>query len=452
MSSAAHPQVAAAAATRIAGVGPAAIPPAVRSFEAQWRSRPRDALSELRERALKRFVELGLPSMRDESWHYTNLRSIAAQSFTEAAQPQGAPRLDPASLLVPANASTLILVNGHLVQSASVGGLEIMSLRELARTDPEALTRCLEPLPEAEEARWQLLNTALFEDGLYLKVHGAVSVPVVVLHIGSADQPGSAAHPRLILEASPGASVTLLEHHFTQGGESPLINSTSHLALGRGARIEHYRVFASGEHAVHFDSLEVRQQRDSECRQLTVALGGGLVRASLEARLEEPGARIESYALLTGHERRHVDCVNVVRHGAPHTQSRQTARTIASGTSRVIFNSKVVVEAGASGSDSQQSARGLLLSPTAEIDARPQLEIHTDEVKAAHGATTGRLDPNMLFYMLSRGLDRATAQSLLVYAFLADVLTGVSVPQLRSSIESALIQQLPDSQTLRNFR
>jgi len=133
-------------------------------------------------------------------------------------------------------------------------------------------------------------------------------------------------------------------------------------------------------------------------------------------------------------------------------RSRQTARAIAGGTSRVVFNSKVVVGKGAMHADSQQSFRGLLLSPKAEIDSRPQLEIHADEVKCAHGSTTGRLDPNMLFYMLSRGLDRQTAQSLLVFAFLADVLTGVSVPAARSAMESALITQLPDSQLLRNFR
>jgi len=141
-----------------------------------------------------------------------------------------------------------------------------------------------------------------------------------------------------------------------------------------------------------------------------------------------------------------------VEHAARHTTSAQTARAIASGTSRVIFNSKVVVDAGASQADSQQSFRGLLLSPSAEIDSRPQLEIHTDEVKCAHGASTGRLDPNMLFYMLSRGLDRDTAQSLLIYAFLADVLTDMSVTQARAAIENALISQLPDSQVLQKFR
>jgi len=124
---------------------------------------------------------------------------------------------------------------------------------------------------------------------------------------------------------------------------------------------------------------------------------------------------------------------------------------IASDSSRVIFNSKVIVKAGAVHAESQQSCRGLLLSPTAEIDTRPQLEIHADEVKCAHGATTGRLDPDMLFYMLSRGLDRETAQSLLVFAFLADVLKDMSVTSARASIENALIAQLPIRKYCGNF-
>jgi Fe-S cluster assembly protein SufD len=211
-------------------------------------------------------------------------------------------------------------------------------------------------------------------------------------------------------------------------------------------------VFATGENATHIDTLEASQCEDSRFAQFTIALGGALVRASLNSRLEEPRASLESYSLLVGHERRHVDCVNVVEHLAPDTCSRQTSRAIASGSSRVIFNSKVRVGAGARRAQSQQSCRGLLLSPTAEIDSRPQLEIHTDEVKCSHGATTGRLDRDMLFYMLSRGLDRETAQSLLVYAFLADVLTSMSVPSARAAIETALVAQLPDSEVVQKFR
>jgi Fe-S cluster assembly protein SufD len=314
------------------------------------------------------------------------------------------------------------------------------------------VSRLLEPLSEAEEARWRLLNTALFVDGLYLRVRTRVQTPLIILHLATAESPGTAAYPRVIIEASPSSSATIIEHHVQQGPETPLLNSAALIALEHDAELEHYRVFATDQKTTHLDSLEVRQEKDSRCRQFTISLGGGLVRSSIEAHLEERGARIDCYSLLVGHEERHVDCVNVVRHGAPDTVSRQTARAIASGTSRVIFNSKVVVDAGASRADSQQSFRGLLLSPSAEIDSRPQLEIHTDEVKCAHGASTGRLDPNMLFYMLSRGLDRDTAQSLLIYAFLADVLTDMSVTQARAAIENALISQLPDSQVLQKFR
>jgi Fe-S cluster assembly protein SufD len=452
-------------------MSPAQHSAALRSFEEQWLAREPgarepNALFALRERALQRFLQLGLPTSHDESWRYTSLRPLASQSFVDAprAAAEGFERalaLEHSRALLgdrPAaevKAATLVLVNGYPLLPPAPGpdaGFTIRTLSALARENPGLVVRHLEPLPDAEELRWLLLNTALGVDGVHIRIKGALATPLLILHVGTAERPGTVAYPRVIVEAAPGATATVLEHHIQHGAESPLSNSATLLALERDARIEHYRVFAAGQKAVHFDTLQVRLERGAECRQFTVAVGGGLVRASLDARLSEPGAKLDSRALLVGHADRHVDCVNVVRHAAAHTVSRQTARAIASGTSRVIFNSKVVVDAGASQSDSQQSCRGLLLSPSAEIDSRPQLEIHTDEVKCAHGATTGRLDPNMLFYMLSRGLDRQTAQSLLVYAFLADVLTGMDQSAARSAIESELIRQLPDSQTLQEFR
>jgi Fe-S cluster assembly protein SufD len=430
--------------------------PALRSFAEQWRTRSSDALSPLREQAMQRFLALGLPTLRDESWRYTNLRSLAAMSFVDAPrktreqiQPHSAP-----SLLDSDDSASLLMVNGYPVSMTDGGikNIEISSIRDIANVNPMLLRPFLEPLSDAEQRRWDLLNTALFADGLYLKITGAVEKPLLIRHVSTADVANAVAYPRVIVEAAPGSSATLIEHHVTQGPHSPLNNSTTHLALGRDAQLEHYRVYSTAAGATHLDLLDIRQERDSRCKQFTIALGGGLVRTALEAHLGAPGASLDSYSLLVGHEDRHIDCVNVVTHAAPNTQSNQTARAIASDVSRVIFNSKVIVDAGAVHAQSQQSCRGLLLSPTAEIDTRPQLEIHADEVKCAHGATTGRLDPDMLFYMLSRGLDRDTAQSLLVYAFLADVLTGMSVPSARAAVENALIAQLPDSQTLRKFR
>jgi Fe-S cluster assembly protein SufD len=431
---------------------------ALRSFEAQWRARTADALQPIREQAMQRFLKLGLPTLRDETWRYTDLRSLAVQSF-EAAACAARGDLDPvASLsLVDADqhAATLIMINGCPPATAAetrINGIEISSINALSRLNPGSWERFFPGASDADQQRWVLLNTALFDDGLYLKITGQAAAPLVIVHVSTGERANEAAHPRIIIDATPGSRATIIEHHVTHGDVALLNNSNTHISLSRDAQLEHYRVYATGAGATHMDALDIHQARGSQCRQFTIALGGGLVRSSLEAQVKEPDASLDSYSLLVGHAERHVDCVNIVTHAARDTRSRQTARAIAGDVSRVIFNSKVIVNAGAVNANSQQSCRGLLLSPGAEIDTRPQLEIHADEVKCAHGATTGRLDPDMLFYLLSRGLDRETAQSLLVYAFLADVLTGMSVTSARAAIENALISQLPDSQILRKFR
>ncbi|MGA2187780.1 MAG: Fe-S cluster assembly protein SufD [Steroidobacteraceae bacterium] len=442
---------------------PAPLSAALRSFEAQWlargASRTADPLAGLRERAMRRVLKLGLPTPRDETWRYTNLRHLASHGYVDAPRTAHGEVETTASLSLlcaDARAATVLMVNGHprlpTHMDAWFNGIEIRSLRELARIDPALIATHLEPLSDADQARWGLINTALFMDGLYLRITAKVTTPLVILHLLTSDGTDNIAFPRVIIDAAPGSRATIIEHYVEQGANPPLCNSATHIAAGPDSHLEHYRVFATSAGAEHIDSLSIRQDGNSCCKQFTIALGGGLVRTALEADLKQPGAALDSYSLLVGHEARHVDCVNVVTHSAPHTTSKQTARAIASGTSRVVFNTKVVVSAGAAHTESQQSCRGLLLSPNAEIDTRPQLEIHADEVKCAHGATTGRLDPDMLFYMLSRGMDRDTAQSLLVYAFLADVLTDMSVPSARSAIEEALIAQLPDSQLLNKFR
>jgi Fe-S cluster assembly protein SufD len=437
-----------------------AVSAALRSFEEQWQARTLDSLEPAREKAMERFLALGLPSSRDESWRHTNLRSLNGVHFTAAqdfARARGG--IEPfasVSLLDGAHrAATISMINGHpwlQTIDSVINEIEVASLKEVARLEPKMLMEIIGTASDADNQRWALLNTALFADGLYLRITKNVSTPLVILHVGVGGDSDTIAYPRVIIEAAPGASATIIEHHVAQGERSVTVNSHTHVSLGRGAQLEHYRVFATGPDSTHFDFLGVDQERDSRFKQFTIALGGGMVRADMDVNLNQPGATLDSLALLVGYENRHVDCVNVVKHAAPDTTSRQTARAIASDTSRVVVNSKVHVQAGAVRSESRQSCRGLLLSEAAEIDSRPQLEIHADEVKCAHGATTGRLDPDMLFYLLSRGLDRNTAQSLLVFAFLADVLTGMSVSSARTSIENALINQMPDSQLLRNFR
>ncbi|HUY83266.1 MAG TPA: Fe-S cluster assembly protein SufD [Steroidobacteraceae bacterium] len=425
---------------------------ALRSFEATWRARPADALTALHTEAMERFLALGLPTSRDESWRYTTLRSIAARGFVDAA-PAPAAR---ASWLAAAGAEPLEIVNGYarLDERAAPRdpAYEALSLRSIAERDPAFLATRIAPLTDAEDERWTLLNRALFVDGIHLRISGRVAAPILIVHSAESARDDAAIHSRVIVEAEAGGEATIIEHQLGGAGHNTLVNHATQIELAAGASIEHYRIFSGDERSTHFDALSVAQSADSRCRQFTVALGGALVRANLRTQLDGSGAGHDSYALLVGQGARQVDCVNTVVHAASRTTSRQTARALGAGSSRVVFNSKVIVAEGTTGADSRQSCRGLLLSPAAEIDTRPQLEIFSDEVKCSHGATIGRLDENMLFYLLSRGIERPAARTLLIYAFLDDVLTGMSVQAARRSIEEALIGELPDPELLRTFR
>lgn len=473
--------------------------PALAAFGEAWARREMlpasrgSVMHELRAAAMNRFERLGLPTVRDESWHYSNLRALSLRAFrpaptntaasaagvtaSPAAASSGAAAastvdialptswLDPAGM---AHADTqapgglqpdaawpvLHLLDGVplAMMSTPQPGMRLQNLSWLEQTDPQHLARLSPPASDAEQQRWLLLNTALYEDGVHVRVTGECPRPLLIVHHAPAAGAATLSNPRVIIETEAHSRGIVIEHHLGGAEQELLRNSVCIVQLAAGAHLEHYRVFSNGANTTHFDHLLVRQAADSSFLQHTVALGGGFVRGTLEAALRAPGAALDSHALIAVNAADHCDGVNLVSHEAARTRSRQTARLIAGQHGRAIFNSKVVVAPGAQKTDSVQSCRGLLLSAGAEIDTRPQLEIHADDVKCAHGATTGRLDPDMLFYLLSRGLDRSAAQSLLVFAFLADVLTGMSLQSVRGAIEAHLVSQLPDSDILRQFR
>src|SRR5260370_18150500 len=207
---------------------------ALRSFAAQWETRPADSLSPLREQAMQRFLELGLPTTRDETWRYTNLRSLAAQSFVDAPRKirgEIEPNASLSLLDKTDRAASLLMVNGYPtmpVADGLISGVEVYSLREVARVDPDTLLRFLEPLSDADQKRFALLNTALFVDGLYLKITSHVPMPLVILHVATGDGANNVAYPRIIIEATPGSSATIIEHHAAQADHTPPTNSTTH--------------------------------------------------------------------------------------------------------------------------------------------------------------------------------------------------------------------------------
>ncbi len=421
----------------------------------------RTALDDYRVQAMTRLKRLGLPNVRDESWRYTDLRELLGTVFTAAAGPQATVLASSSSASVASFNSALrgnedwplvVLRNARLIGSSlqSGQGFEVMSLRDCAEREPERLRRLLPQLSDDERSRWALANAASLDDGIVVRVAGICPTPLVILHCS--EQPrASIAHSRVLIEALPGSRATMIEHHVSAHGDQGVTNHVSAVHAGEDARLEHYRVIERAAEAAHFDHLQVRCAHDAHVEQHTVCLGASLTRANCQVDLLGERASCDAYALLSAAERT-ADAAYWVTHAARATVSRQTARVIASGRGRGVFNSLVHVDAKAQQSDSRQSCRGLLLSAGAEIDVRPQLEIYTDDVSCVHGATVGRLDEEMLFYLLSRGLDKNTAHALLVFAFLADVLKRMSLGSVRAAVEAKLIEALPDAHVLKELR
>ncbi|MCZ8131554.1 MAG: Fe-S cluster assembly protein SufD [Steroidobacteraceae bacterium] len=401
--------------------------------------------------ALARLQALGLPSPRDEAWKYTNLRLLERRELAPAPpRPVDAGALE---ALVPAlDGARLVLVDGRVAPGLTAGvlpaGLRVTPLATaMATLAPEALAGGF-PLPGDDvDQRVRLLNSALLTDGLHLQVDGELAAPLHLIHAST----GGGAHPRVIVDLAPHARLTLVEHRVPLGEAEGFAAPATEIRLQPGACLEHVRVQLASAREIVLDDVQVQVDRDARYVQLGYAFGGQLARAETRVTLAAPGAHAELHGLFMVDGSRQLDNRTLMTHAAPRTTSVQVFRGVASGRARGVYDGKIVVAPGAAKSESSQSSRNLLLSPQAEIDSRPQLEILTDDVKCAHGATTGQLDEDMLFYLLSRGIDRATARGLLTFAFAEDVIAKLAIPTLRRSLEERVVRGLPDAELIREF-
>ncbi|HZF27106.1 MAG TPA: Fe-S cluster assembly protein SufD [Steroidobacteraceae bacterium] len=410
----------------------------------------------VRREALERLLRLGWPTARDESWKYVPLRLLEKRVF-DAPTPEPVP-IDATALalgaLKLAGAQQLVFVNGNFAASLSSplpgSGVEVTPLGLALEREPERIRARL-PMPgDDADQRLALLNLAFLAAGAEIRIKaGASPAPLYLQFVSSGEH--RACHPRVLIDLEAGARASVIEHYVTQGDAETFANSVTDIRLGTGAQLEHVVVTEPNARGFVLGSIDAQLGAESRLLLHRVLLSGLLSRSSLRAGLEGRGASIDANALLLADGREHLEAHSVIRHRTTDTRSVERLRGVAGGRARGVFNGRIVVEPGAARSESQQSSRALLLSEQAEIDSRPQLEILNNDVKCSHGATTGQLDPNMLFYLLSRGIDAQTARALLIYAFLDDVLVRLELKDLRQQLERRISTALPDKQRIEEF-
>jgi Fe-S cluster assembly protein SufD len=421
---------------------------------------------ERRQEAIQSLVGRGLPTTREENWRYSNLRPLERARFAPVAALAAAQALAAGSDL-PSRLegfARYVFVDGVFAAELSSpeehSGLTVRNLRRATEGAPARRSATVTPLGGAPtpshslpEARLALLNEAFATDTAAIHVDSDAGAPrrveLVFIAIAAAD--AGTSYPRVQVALDPAARLILVERHVSRGTGTSSVNTSVQVEIGRGAHLAHYRLQQAGARATWLDTLSAVLAADARYGLLSVNTGGLSARSTTHVQLAGPGAELSLSVAALGDRQQVQDHFALVEHIAPRARTEQTFRGIASGRARVAFNGKIAVSEAAAGTDSRQSLRGLLAGPDAEIDVRPQLEIYTDDVRCSHGATAGKLDDDMLFYLLSRGLSPETAQRLLKWAFLEDVVSRIEIPGLRRQIEHDLAGQMSDAASLKEL-
>ena len=393
-----------------------------------------------RREALDAALRDGLPHARSEAWKYTSLRALERRAFAPAE-----PAPVDAALFAHIPSPRLVFVNGRF--DPGLSRIEVLpagvTLRTFSQVLAEADAREANVLgrrfDRADEV-FARLNAALADEGAVIQaVEDAISdVPLHLVFVGASAEGDRAWHARHLIELRRGARLTLVEHHVAAGEHAHLGNALTHVHLAPGATLLHARVQDESPRATLISRADVVLARDASYQRLDIELGAGLSRHELNVRLEGEGARLSANGVLLGTGRRQIDTRLGVEHIARDTACDLLWRGLAAGRSRVAFHGGITIRAGADGSDANLANKNLLLSEQAEIDAQPVLEIHADEVKAAHGATVGQLDPTAMFYLRSRGLPEPQARRLLTAAFAREALLSLEGPELREALLQSL--------------
>jgi Fe-S cluster assembly protein SufD len=280
------------------------------------------------------------------------------------------------------------------------------------------------------------LNVALLQDGISIRVPANVEHAGIVglLFIDNAATGPGVSQARIVIELEAGSAANFIEYHTSAGIAAHYANTVIDVSLADGASCNYVRI--QDRNANHDQTGRVTATLHRDCRLQHAAfdLGGNLVRNDLDIKLSGAGSSASFWGLYLAGGEQHLDNHTRVDHLVGPASSKQDYRGIAAGASRCVWNGKAVVHRGADGTNASQSNHNLLLSASAEIDAKPELEIYADEVKASHGTTIGELDRNALFYLRTRGLDETTARRLLIRAFAEKIVTLSPLPSIHESI------------------
>jgi len=424
-----------------------------------------DWLKNLREKAFRYFTENGFPVVQSEEWKYTNIAPMAKENFLLAELSEAATddiktenleiEIDSAPaapktfdfIFEESKASVLIFSNGVFDKEASklddLQSATILSFSEAVADEKyaEIFQAKLGNLVDSEKNGFTALNTAFIGEGvfIYLPKNSKIESPMQLLF--TTDE-GVVSFPRILIVAESFAEATIVETYNRSDETKYLTNAVVEISVADEAKIKHFRVQRESHQAFHISNTAAEVGRGSVYDTTAINLGARLSRHDVLMKFNAEGGEAFVDGLYFLGESQHHDTHSVIKHDVPNCTSHQTYKGILNDKSRGVFNGKVFVAVGASGTDGYQSNKNLLLSNEARVDTKPQLEIFNDDVKCSHGATVGQLEEEELFYLLSRGLNDNLARNLLTYGFAEEIINKIEIESIKKQLDEAVLNRL----------
>jgi Fe-S cluster assembly protein SufD len=384
-------------------------------------------LAERRAHAFDVFDKLDPPDPKGEEWRYVDVRSYDFERF---AAPE--PRTDIVS--VPAEAAEQGVVFADLA---------------IALSDHEDIVKehFFTEVP-VDEHKFTALHGAFLSEGflVYVPKNVEVAVPLEVAHDVA---PGGSVFPHATIVVDENASVTLVDTFRSEDAEEAAISSSVvEIEAGRGSTVNYISLQQWGRNVDHFQTQRFTGYRDSTVRSLSVNLGSAFARMQAESVLKGEGSFSEMLGLYFADSDQHFAQRTLQSHNAPHATSDLLYKGALKEKSRSEYSGLIKVLPGAQGTDAYQANRNIVLSDEALARSIPQLEIEANEVRCTHGATVSPVEEEHLFYLMSRGIDRITAQKLVVFGFFGEVLDRIRVPSVRDELSSAITKKVEGEQRL----
>ena len=401
-------------------------------------------LSEMRGIARKRFADLGFPSTRDEDWRFTNVSPLKELEFSSA-------ETDPSAqlencLFGSLEGPRLVFINGfYSAELSQIGdmpdGVQVGSVaKALAQNESDVKNY----LTSRDTDSFASLNTACFTDGAFVQVPGGVVMgePIRIYYLNTSSD-GAASNIRSLIGVGENSKATVVESW--SGRDAAYFNNAiTELIVGDNAQLEHVKFQNESTTAFHVAGVHAQMGRDSRVAHHSIALGSRIARNNIRARLDGQGLEVVLNGLYLPRGEQIIDHHMVVDHAQPHGDSHEYFNGILDDHARGVFHGRIHVHKGADKTDAKQTNKNLLLTDSAMVDTKPQLEIYADDVKCTHGATVGQMNPEQIFYLRARGLTEKKARHMLMHAFAGEIIERIDCEPVREELDRLVWDRLEE--------